>query len=287
MDWTMRCRVTRRVGAWRRALWPRVVEAVVRATVISFTSFVDVIRIDCLQGFYSGLSIILKNRNIFKWSHQKPKKTYNSQISPVQQVTEAFSSVSLDDALSAVQSGEVVHVLSKLLNRVLESDEATVDNVDAVGLRVANMFLHEAPEAGEVCGDAGNAHHRAFRWRVAPRLVIGRKDAWKRSILWESCAMTKIFFLTQMTPTHEFIVLESKQWIRGVQEFGMENNLHTIIHAVEEIATTNPKREKRLSDSAWPLCNQADYLISWRGLCGRNVTIFFNFKLLRNFGQII
>lgn len=49
--------------------------------------------------------------------------------------------------------------------------------------------------------------------------------------------------LTQVTPTHELVILESEQWIRRVQEFRMENNLHTVVHTVKEIAATNPKKE--------------------------------------------
>lgn len=46
--------------------------------------------------------------------------------------------------------------------------------------------------------------------------------------------------LTQMTASNELIVLESKQWICWVKELRMEHNFHSVIDAVEEVATTNP-----------------------------------------------
>lgn len=110
-------------------------------------------------------------------SSEKPQ-TYNSQVSPIQQVAKTFSSVALNDALATVELREVEHVLCKLLNGVLESYEPTVDDVDAVGLRIGDVFLHEAPETGKVGGDARNAHHSALGGRVAPRLVVRWENAW-------------------------------------------------------------------------------------------------------------
>lgn len=103
--------------------------------------------------------------------------TYDSQVSPVQQVAKTFSSVPLNDALSAVELSEVEHVLRQLLDRVLEADEPTIDDVDSVGFRVGDVLLHEAPEARQVGRDARNPHDGALGRRVAPRLVVRRKNA--------------------------------------------------------------------------------------------------------------
>ena len=43
--------------------------------------------------------------------------------------------------------------------------------------RRSDLLLHEAPEAGEVCGDGGDAHDGALGRRVAPRLVVRREHA--------------------------------------------------------------------------------------------------------------
>ena len=41
-----------------------------------------------------------------------------------------------------------------------------VDDVDAVGLGVLDVVLHEAAEAGQVGRDAGDAHHSALRCKT-------------------------------------------------------------------------------------------------------------------------
>lgn len=48
-----------------------------------------------------------------------------------------------------------------------------------------------------------------------------------------------------MTPTHELVVLQSKQRIRRVKELGMENNFDAVIYTVEQIAATNPVERER------------------------------------------
>lgn len=105
-------------------------------------------------------------------SHQRFKLSYDSQVPPVQQVAKSFRSVTLDDTLTTVQLSEVKHVLRKLLNGVLEPDEATIDDVNSVGLWISDVLLHEATEARQVCRDTWNAHHGAFSWCVAPWLVV-------------------------------------------------------------------------------------------------------------------
>lgn len=98
--------------------------------------------------------------------------THNSQISPIQKITESFSSVALNDTLTTIQLGEVEHVLSELLNGILQSDESSIDDINSVRLRIGYVLVHEATKARQVCRDARNSHDCAFSWCVAPWLVI-------------------------------------------------------------------------------------------------------------------
>lgn len=54
--------------------------------------------------------------------------------------------------------------------------------------------------------DAGNAHDGTFGGRVAPRFIIARENA-------------------QMATSHELLVVQSKEGVRGAQKFRMEHNL--------------------------------------------------------------
>lgn len=156
----------------------RVVEASVRTAVEVLTGFIDVTRVDGLQCFHTSLAIVLKESNVSLASRDSRICSYDSQVSPVQQVTQSFCSVPLNDALTSVQFREIVHVLSELLNGVLEPDVSTINDVDSVRLRVSDVFLHEATEARQICGDTRNSHDGAFCWCVTPRFIVRRENTY-------------------------------------------------------------------------------------------------------------
>ena len=56
--------------------------------------------------------------------------------------------------------------LGELLDGVLRALVVPVDDVDAVGLGVLDVVLHETAEAGQVGCDAGDAHHSALRCKT-------------------------------------------------------------------------------------------------------------------------
>lgn len=49
-----------------------------------------------------------------------------------------------------------------------------------------------------------------------------------------------------MTATNELVILETEQGIRRVEELGMENDFHSVVDAVEEIAATDPGKDRAL-----------------------------------------
>ena len=69
------------------------------------------------------------------------------------------------------------HSRGELVDGVVEAAVHPVDDVDSVGLRVGDLLLHEAAEAGEVRGDGGDAHDGALGRGVAPRLVVAGEHA--------------------------------------------------------------------------------------------------------------
>lgn len=128
---------------------------------------------------------------------------------PIQEIAQTLGSVSLVDALSAALLGKFKHVLSKLVDRVIDSLGATIHDIDTVVARVLNEFLHVAAESREVGGDAWYTHHSAFCRSVAPRLVVRSEDA-------------------QMGAAHKVIVIERQHGVGRAQELGMENNLDSV-----------------------------------------------------------
>ncbi len=66
---------------------------------------------------------------------------------PVQEVGQPLSSVPLDDALPPVELDEIMHVVAKLVDRLVETDRLPVHDVDAVGLGIADLVPHEAAES--------------------------------------------------------------------------------------------------------------------------------------------
>ena len=73
--------------------------------------------------------------------------TDHGQVSPVEEVGEAFGTVALDDALSSVEPGEVEHVRRQLVQRLVQRNETTVHHVDTVAHRVGDVVAHEATES--------------------------------------------------------------------------------------------------------------------------------------------
>lgn len=71
---------------------------------------------------------------------------YNAKISPIEKVTQTLRTVPLNNALPATEPREVEHVLRELLHAVLQTNEASVDDVNTVTHRVGYVFLHEAAE---------------------------------------------------------------------------------------------------------------------------------------------
>lgn len=61
---------------------------------------------------------------------------------------------------------------------------------------------------------------RAFRWSIAPRLVVTREDA-------------------KMAATNELFVIETKDGVVCVKKIWMEDNLNSIVVIVEELHSAN------------------------------------------------
>ena len=82
------------------------------------------------------------------------------------------------------------------------------------------MLRNEAPKAGEVGGDGGNAHHRALRRRVAPRLVVAGKDA-------------------QVAAADKVVVADGEEGTGGVEKLRVEDDLDAVGALVEELRPAN------------------------------------------------
>ena len=54
--------------------------------------------------------------------------------------------------------------LGQFLDGFVGASVAPVYDVNAVGVGVRDVFLHEASESGEIGGDAGDSHHSALRY---------------------------------------------------------------------------------------------------------------------------
>jgi len=59
--------------------------------------------------------------------------------------------------------------LRQLLHRFLGVLETAVDDVNTERRRIDDMLLHEATETGQIRRDAGNSHHRTFRYNETNR----------------------------------------------------------------------------------------------------------------------
>lgn len=58
--------------------------------------------------------------------------TNNAQGAPVQKIAQPLRAITLDNALAAVQPGELHHKAGQLLNAVLQADIAAIHDVDTV-----------------------------------------------------------------------------------------------------------------------------------------------------------
>lgn len=141
---------------------------------------------------------------------------FHAHALPVEEVGETLGTVTLVDALAAGLLRKVEHVVGELIDGLVDGLHATVDDVDAVVGRVLNQLLHVAAEAGKVGGDAGYAHDGTLGGGVAPWLVVGGKD-------------------TEMGSADKVVVVEGKDGVGGVEEFGVEDDLDAVGGVVEEL----------------------------------------------------
>ena len=61
---------------------------------------------------------------------------------------------------------------TNLIDGLVESNVHSINDVDAVGLGVDDVLLHEAAEARQIGGDRGDAHHGTLSRGVAPKNII-------------------------------------------------------------------------------------------------------------------
>ena len=104
--------------------------------------------------------------------HNPGLSVIGPEVLPVEKVREALGPIALDDPLSPVELRVVEHRLGELAHAVLYGLVPSVDDVDAVALRVLDVFPHEAAEPGQVGGHIRDAHDGALCRRVTPGLVI-------------------------------------------------------------------------------------------------------------------
>ena len=115
---------------------------------------------------------VLEVREDFLERHDPGLSVVCPEVLPVEKVREALGPIALDDPLSPVELCVVEHRLGELAHAVLDGLVPSVDDVDAVALRVLDVLPHEAAEPGQVGGHIRDAHDGALGRRVAPGLVI-------------------------------------------------------------------------------------------------------------------
>ena len=138
---------------------------------------------------------------------------------PIKKLTQTLRSVSLNDSLSACQHWKVEYLLSKLIHRFVRALEASVNNINTIGLWISDMLFHEATKPGEIGCDAWNTHDCAFSWRIAPWFIVGRKH-------------------TQVAAAHELFIIHCKQRAGALQELGMEDYFDTVCSLVEKFTSS-------------------------------------------------
>ena len=92
----------------------------------------------------------------------------------------------------------------------------SVDDVDTVGCGVRDLLLHEAPEARQVCSDAGDAHDGALCRGVAPGLVVTGEDA-------------------HVAAADKLLVVQAEQGVGRRQELRVENDFDPVRPVVEQL----------------------------------------------------
>lgn len=145
---------------------------------------------------------------------------FQPETLPVEQLGKTFGTVTLVDTLTTRLLTELEHLICQLVDRVFDTLHATVDDVDTVILATLDGVFHETTETGQVGGDGWNTHDGAFSRSVSPWLVVGWEDA-------------------QVATTDELFVVQTQDWVVGVQELRMEDDFNTVAGAVEELNTTD------------------------------------------------
>lgn len=74
------------------------------------------------------------------------KYTYDAKVSPVKEITKTLGAISLNNTLSTTQSCKIKHIMSKLLNSVLQANESSVHDINTITHWISYVFLHETSE---------------------------------------------------------------------------------------------------------------------------------------------
>lgn len=72
--------------------------------------------------------------------------TYNSQVSPVQQIAQSLGTITLDDTLTTAHFGEIEHIGGQLIDTIIQTNVSSINDVDAIRFWISDMLLHEATE---------------------------------------------------------------------------------------------------------------------------------------------
>ena len=124
------------------------------------------------------------------------------------------------DALTSGFGCEVEHVGRELVDGLVYTFHASIDNVDTIVGGVLDQFFHVASKTRKIGRYAGNAHHCAFCGGVAPGLVIRCEDS-------------------QVSASHEFVVVHWQDGIGGVEKFGVEHYFDAVRRMVEELNSSD------------------------------------------------
>jgi hypothetical protein len=140
----------------------------------------------------------------------------NPQILPIQQRTQPLHPIALVNPLPPRLARKAHHMARQLVHAVLDALHPPIDNITPFLLRALNEILHEAPEARKIGRDTRDAHNRALRGRVPPRLVIAREH-------------------TEMAPSHKLLIVQPQDRVIAVQEIWVEDDLDAVAGVVEQL----------------------------------------------------